>query len=251
MFNWGLYIRLDINQRSDGLFVVIGAALFAASLAGPRFPHFLALAAVHVPVTVAVLLQGSDRDGVPGRVIAFVAVSIAAVACAYTHEKLRRQLWLAIRLAASSRAAAVAAGAAEASATTAARVSKEELSRFERAIAYICHELRNPLHVVGGMLARLEAGGADAASIALEMSSLRSAVDVMFAVTNDLLDLAALRQGKLRITLVPTSLRDVLGACAMHAGAHLQVAREVPDVILVDSMRLRQIVMNGLSNAIK
>ena len=73
----------------------------------------------------------------------------------------------------------------------------------------------------------------------------------MFAVTNDLLDLAALRQGRLRIKLVPTSLRDVLGACATHAGAHLQVAREVPDVILVDSMRLRQIVMNGLTNAIK
>jgi signal transduction histidine kinase len=143
--------------------------------------------------------------------------------------------------------------AAEASAETAARVSKDELSRFERAIAYICHELRNPLHVVGGVLHQMEAG-IDTAALALEMVSLRSAVDIMFAVTNDLLDLAALRQGKLRVAATATSIRDVLGACvsaAALAGAWLSIADAVPSVVMVDALRLRQIVVNGLINAKK
>ena len=142
------------------------------------------------------------------------------------------------------------AAAAEASAETATRVSHEELSRFERAIAYICHELRNPLHIVGGVLEQLEAG-LDAAAAATELAALRGAVEMMLAVTNDLIDLAALRQGKLRVTAAPTRVREVLDACAAHAGASTEFDDAVPDTILVDAPRLRQIVMNGLTNATK
>ena len=142
------------------------------------------------------------------------------------------------------------AAAAEASAETAVRVSQEELSRFERAIAYICHELRNPLHVIGGFLAQLEAG-LSPSEMGLERASLRTAVDIMFTVTNDLLDLAALRQGKLRIAPAATAIRDVLDACASHAGATIVVDSAVPDVVVLDALRVRQIVVNGLTNAVK
>ena len=136
-------------------------------------------------------------------------------------------------------------------------MSKDDLSRFERAIAYICHELRNPLHVIAGVLYQLDSGVLDAAAAAVEMSSLRACVGLMVDVTNDLLDLTALWQGKLRITRALASVRELVRVCTEHpltataARVTVEVSEDVPAMLLIDALRVKQILMNGLTNAAK
>ena len=127
----------------------------------------------------------------------------------------------------------------------------EELGHFEQAVEYICHEMRNPLHVVSGVLQELQS---DELGARAEVSLMRQCVGVMIDVSNDLLDVAALRRGALRVQVVPTALRDLLDSLkedSRCSDAIIAAADNVPAVITVDPLRLRQVIHNGLTNAAK
>jgi two-component system, sensor histidine kinase and response regulator len=79
-------------------------------------------------------------------------------------------------------------------------------------------------------------------------------------VINDLLDFAKIEAGKLELDHADFSLRRVLGetlrALALRAhrkGLELacQIQPEVPDALIGDAGRLRQILLNLIGNAIK
>ena len=94
-----------------------------------------------------------------------------------------------------------------------------------------------------GAVTQLVSGALDAAAAALELSTLSHGIDVMIGITNDLLDVEALRRGRLRVTPAPTDVRGVLAGCAK-AGDGVQVALhvapELPAVIKIDALRVRQ-----------
>ena len=82
----------------------------------------------------------------------------------------------------------------------------------------------------------------------------------LLTVINDILDFSKIEAGKLDLDLVPFRLRDCLAdalrSCAVRAhekGLELaqQVAEDVPDYLMGDPGRLRQIMLNLLGNAIK
>ena len=130
----------------------------------------------------------------------------------------------------------------------------EELGHFEQAVEYICHEMRNPLHVVSGVLQELQSDELGARAAAAEVSLMRQCVGVMIDVSNDLLDVAALRRGALRVQVVPTALRDLLDSLkedSRCSDAIIVAADDVPAVIIVDPLRLKQVIHNGLTNAAK
>jgi signal transduction histidine kinase len=105
-------------------------------------------------------------------------------------------------------------------------------------------QLRNPLHAMSGAVQQLASGLLDAAAAALEFATLSHGINVMIAITSDLLDVEALRLGRLRMSPAPTDIRDVLGAVCAHAAQGvrvlLDVATEVPHTFEVDALRLRQ-----------
>jgi signal transduction histidine kinase len=82
----------------------------------------------------------------------------------------------------------------------------------------------------------------------------------LLELLNDILDLSKIEAGRLELNPVEFSLRDCVGAVAatlvitaQQKGLNLtsEVAPELPDKVVGDPFRLRQILLNLLSNAIK
>jgi len=138
----------------------------------------------------------------------------------------------------------------------AAKIADQTKDAF---LANISHELRTPLNAVIGMagLAR---------NISTEprqrnyLDKIVSAGTHLNRIINDLLDLSKIAAGYMEIESIAFSLQGLLERCnsvmahrAADKGVQLTetIAAEVPDVLLGDPLRIEQILLNLVGNAIK
>jgi signal transduction histidine kinase len=92
------------------------------------------------------------------------------------------------------------------------------------------------------------------------LTDARKAAKSLLKILNDILDLSKIEAGRLELSPIPFSLREcireaiaTLGITAGQKGLGLaaDVSRELPDKVIGDPFRLRQILLNLLNNAIK
>ncbi len=137
-----------------------------------------------------------------------------------------------------------------------AEAASEAKSAF---LANMSHEIRTPFHGLMGMLSLLRETGLAPRQIDYLRTATESA-DHLLAILNDILDMSQLEAG--RMTLAPASvdlrslLRDVEALMRPQANAkslalHFDADPGVPERLLLDATRVKQILFNLLSNAIK
>ncbi|MDP2092519.1 MAG: ATP-binding protein, partial [Hydrogenophaga sp.] len=125
--------------------------------------------------------------------------------------------------------------------------------------ANMSHELRTPFQGLLGMLDLVGNSPLDAAQREY-LSTAQRAAHHLLGVLNDILDVSAMDSGMFSLSRSPMSLRQVLhdvealmGREAQHKGLNLSVScdNDVPPWVEGDETRVRQILFNLLSNALK
>ena len=140
------------------------------------------------------------------------------------------------------------------------QLKAETVSRGKtRFLANMSHELRTPFNGVFGMLSLLGTTSLNALQ-ADYLKTANASANHLLHVLNDILDLSALEEGKISLQLAPLELRQVIAdiSDAMRPQAEqkkldfgVQVHPDVPQWLLLDVKRLKQILFNLSNNAIK
>lgn len=127
-------------------------------------------------------------------------------------------------------------------------------------LANMSHEMRTPLTAIVGYSDEALRQPEDSANLRKSVATIRRSADHLLALVNDVLDAAQLDSGQLRLhqTLVdPEQLcRDVIEILRNSAEAKglrisFDATSKLPSRIRVDDLRLKQVLWNLVSNAIK
>ncbi len=150
----------------------------------------------------------------------------------------------------------VAAEAALRAAKDASEAANRAKTRF---LANMSHEIRTPLN--GVLLAAELAAAENPSPLQKEyLDTIRNSGQSLLVLLNDLLDLSKIEAGKMELHFTDFSIRNCLSECMALLGARAQqknlgltatADENIPDLVSGDLLRLRQVLLNLVGNAIK
>lgn len=126
-------------------------------------------------------------------------------------------------------------------------------------LANMSHEIRTPINAVMGMNEMILRESDDQAVLEYARN-IQDASKTLLVLINDILDFSKIESGMLEVVEETYSLKDMLKAlrmeCRMRAeekGLALifEVPEDTPDSLMGDEVRVRQIILNILTNAVK
>lgn len=126
-------------------------------------------------------------------------------------------------------------------------------------LANMSHEIRTPMNAVIGMTELLQHTPLSPQQAEFT-GTIRNSGEALLSLISDILDFSKIDSGKLELEAVPFNLRDcienalelsVSAASAKHLELLLWIEDDVPEYLNGDVTRIRQILVNLVSNAVK
>jgi signal transduction histidine kinase/ActR/RegA family two-component response regulator len=142
--------------------------------------------------------------------------------------------------------------------TALSRAESSTLAK-SRFLATMSHELRTPLNGILGLCELLLLSPLNDEQ-RTRLSTLQSSGHSLLSLLNDILDFSKIEAGHMSLELVPVSpaglLHEVIDLIGHQArlkglGLTVEIDPEVPEKVLGDGLRLRQVWLNLLGNAVK
>ncbi len=137
--------------------------------------------------------------------------------------------------------------------------ARAALDKKAEALAHMSHELRTPMNGILGMT-RLALQSELSEKQREYLEVVNSSADALLTLINDILDLSKLDAGRLALEAIPFDMRDTVQNSIKSVKTlirdkglevAIEVADDVPAVLVGDPGRLRQVLLNLISNAIK
>jgi len=155
----------------------------------------------------------------------------------------------------------VTEGKATEQALVAAKAEAEASSQAKLAfLAYMCHEIRTPLSAILGFCEILEDPQLPDADRSGAVRVMRRNGELLKQIVDDVLDLSRIEVGRLSVERMRVSLRKIVSeVCASLKpaadGKGIELVEDydecAPQEINSDPLRLKQILLNVLNNAVK
>jgi signal transduction histidine kinase/CheY-like chemotaxis protein/HPt (histidine-containing phosphotransfer) domain-containing protein len=253
------------QTRSPVLWVLLCIPLLVAIVRGPRAAAVWGGACVamvgavevwreRAPIAPEYLIDGPD---LAGRIVVTFVVMLALT---FAGSQAYRKQIAAARQREKTIEDLLALSAKNARELRAARDLAVAASQAKGDfLAVMSHEIRTPLNAVLGL-----AGLLLDAPLSPEQREIvrmiRSSGDTLLGLVNDVLDFSKIEAGRLTLEEAPFDVRDCMedaldlfAAQAAEKGIdlHYHAAPDVPRALLGDAARVRQILVNFVSNAIK
>ena len=137
----------------------------------------------------------------------------------------------------------------------------EELnSKQKRFFSFMSHEIRTPVNSILGSNEMILRGKDIPEEIRNDANNIQDAGKMLLAIINDILDLSKLEAGNMEIVPVEYSVKELISDVvnlirvrAENKGLSLEVNADpdIPSVLIGDEIRIKQIVTNLLTNAVK
>ncbi len=126
-------------------------------------------------------------------------------------------------------------------------------------LANMSHEIRTPMNAILGFCELLKCMIQEPQQQSY-LQTIATSGQTLLALINDILDLSKIESGKLELNYEPVLIRALVGdiqqifaqkAEARGLGIFSEISESVPDGIIFDEIRLRQILFNVVGNALK
>lgn len=137
-----------------------------------------------------------------------------------------------------------------------AEIADQAKSEF---LANMSHEIRTPMNAILGFTELLSKQITSSRHKSY-IKTINSAGKTLLSLINDILDLSKIEAGKMEITLKPTNvtkmIEELVSVFSISANdkslaLRVSVDKNLPNLLLIDELRLRQILFNLIGNAVK
>ncbi len=249
---WGMFFCVTLALRpldSTTWFITLITAALAAGLLNSLTADFFAaglyLTLLLGPAAVWSVLQGYDL---------YVIVIVVVLYFMYLFQAEEQNRWYMRSITDNALLAAQTKELREA--RDAADAANQAKSDF---LANMSHDIRTPMNAIIGMT-DLVLDSAITPEQHEQLVTVRSASDALLSLVNEILDFSKVEAGKLEMDSVDFDLADCVRDCvrvlqaeveAKGIGLACEMEADLPEVLVGDPGRLRQVIINLLNNAIK